>query len=472
MNLQCACLTAWLAIVCLSMPGCNSAQSRAAEAYAQYQLASANNNPIAAREALQRLVAADEANLDAWVTLGRLELSLGEYRAAYNSFFRARELDRANAELLRILTQIALMSGDVALAGEHAADLAVISPDDVWVKLTEGYVALARRQYAESLSLADGLLDRDAYLPPAVVLKARSLLGQGRANEAKELLAKQLVSQPTDINSAVLLAKLYKLDEDWAGVATAARQIVDVQPTVEARLLLAEAGFRSGDYKVGRAASLAILTRQPLLHDAKAVLDLWRHRWPSSQRITDAQRLGFAAARKDLRLVYANFLNQVGSAREAIDLAGKEDLPVTAGNVQANAVIGGALASLGKPNAGKEILDAVLRYDPGNEIALRARAELLARAGYSRLAIADAQKLVSTSPQSAEARLLLAQVLRTAGRSGEADAVLWEGFKTIRGNDALYRALLVSLKRKGGDPMAVNREYAAQRASELEGEWL
>lgn len=461
-----------LAAASTAVSGCNSSQSRAAQAYAEYQVAAANNDPASARRALLALVAADESNSEAWLALGRLQLSMGDYGGAYNAFVRAHELDRTNAEIIRVLTQIALMSGNFAMAKQHASDLAILDPGDVWVKLTDGYAALARDQFAGALVAADAVLETRPLDPAATVLKARAFLGLGRGSDAKALLEKQIEAQATDLQSAKLLAKMYRLDSDWLNAARVAQRIAETDQSVAALLFFAEAAFRAGDYREGHSASLSILARDPQPHDVRAVLDLWRKHWPSGDRVTEATRLGSKASRIDVRLVFADFLTRLGKPREAIALVGSATLPIDATNVEANAVLGNALIAGGQLAPGKSRLDAVLAFDPGNATALRGRAEVLMRSGSPEIAVHDAQKLVSTSPTSAEARLLLARTLRAAGDPQRSDRVLWEAFQSIRADDALFRALVATSRRKGTDASSIEREYAAQRLAEIQRDEL
>ncbi len=225
MDIRPAFFAAFAAAASLHLAGCSSRESRVAAAYADYQSAAAKNDPIATRNALLALVAADEANLDAWLALGRFQLSQAEYGDAYSSFSRAYELDRSNPELLQTLTRIALMSGNFALAKQHADQLGVLDPSDVWVQLTDGFTALEQKSFAKSLATAEDVLKDRPFDPAATVLKARSLVGLGETEDAKVVLERQLDSQPTDLGSARLLAKLYKLDDDWSNTLRVARRV-------------------------------------------------------------------------------------------------------------------------------------------------------------------------------------------------------------------------------------------------------
>ena len=103
---------------CLSAPfliaGCSSSDARARDALTEYQSASAVNDLVGARQALLKLVKAKDDVPDYWVELGKLQSSTGNYGDAYYSFTRAYELDRSNVDVLRVVTELALRSGDIA----------------------------------------------------------------------------------------------------------------------------------------------------------------------------------------------------------------------------------------------------------------------------------------------------------------------------------------------------------------------
>ena len=112
----------------LSLAGCNSSDSRAREAFSDYQAASAAGDLIAARIALLQLVAAKDDQPDYWQELGKVQIKLGAYSDAYYAFTRAYELDRSNPELVKALTELALRSGDIGMAQAHAQERPPLPP--------------------------------------------------------------------------------------------------------------------------------------------------------------------------------------------------------------------------------------------------------------------------------------------------------------------------------------------------------
>ena len=63
----------------LALSGCNSRESQAQAALAQYQAAAAAGDLIASRAALLALVGAEDSNSDYWEQLGRVQIQLGAF---------------------------------------------------------------------------------------------------------------------------------------------------------------------------------------------------------------------------------------------------------------------------------------------------------------------------------------------------------------------------------------------------------
>ncbi|HMI41235.1 MAG TPA: tetratricopeptide repeat protein, partial [Sphingomicrobium sp.] len=115
--------------------GCSTDASRAQSAYDDYMVAASAGDLVAARDALLKLVAVDEDVAEYWVDLGKVQAALGSYSDAYYAFARALELDRSDQDVIRMLTQIALRSGNIDLANEYARQLELLVPNDPSVNM-------------------------------------------------------------------------------------------------------------------------------------------------------------------------------------------------------------------------------------------------------------------------------------------------------------------------------------------------
>ena len=461
-------VAACLSAACLSA-SCNTSDARAQQALEDYQAAAARNDRPNARRALLELVRAKDDVSEYWLELGKIQASMGNYGDAYSAFSRAYELDRGNAELLSLVTQFALRSGDVALAQSRAKDLEVLAPNDQWVKLAAGWTAISQSRFDQAIAASDALLAATPFDPSATVLKARALLGLGRDQEAVELLEKQVQAQPSDSGSLELLMRAYERRSDWKNTAAAALQLQQLMPADRnISLLLIKSAFLSGNEKLGHVASRRLLQPDAEVGLISQVLDIWASHWRSADRLLEASKLANSAEGLERKLTYAAFLSRNGSPAEAVRLSAKAaTLPVTAGSAEANAVLGDAWSRTGNLVAGKRRLDAVIAFDPGNAIALRSRAELALRTGNADAAVHDAQKLITVLPQSAGDRLLLARSFAAAGKERWADRTLWSAFQEIPGDEKILAALVQSRKGSSEAIKELREEFARQRDKKL-----
>ena len=461
-------IAACLSAACLTV-SCRSSDARAQDALGAYQAAAASNDLVGARKALVQLVSAKDDVPDYWIELGKLQASMGSYSEAYYAFTRAYELDRGNPDVLRAVTELALRSGDIALAETRARELEIVSPGDPWVKLTDGWAAVSQSRFDQAITVADSMLATSPFDPGATILKARALLGLNREDEARELLVKQAAAQPSDTGSLGYLAKIYQRHEQWPKVLETTQRINAIAPSNhDNALLMVEAALRSGNNAEARRASSQLLQPNASSTLIASVLDLWESYWPSAQRIQDARALAARASRIEQKLVYAAFLSRVGSPIDAARLAsGSATLPVTAQSAEANAVLGAALTRMGNLPAAKSRLDAVIAFDPGNASALRGRSELELRTGHADDAVIDAQKLVTVLPTSAQDRLLLARCFAAAGKPDWVRRTLWTAFQDIPGDEHIYAALAAMRKGDVDGTAELQEEFARQRDADL-----
>ena len=455
----------------LALSGCTSREEQAQAALGEYQTAAASGNLIATRIALLKLVGAKDDNPDYWEQLGKIQVELGSFRDAYYAFSRAHELDRSNTEALSNLTQLALMSGDVDAAEDHAEKLALIEPEHPAVKLAFAYAALKHSNFDEADRQIDPLLEAYPRDPSANLLKARVLLGRGKPEEAVRVLEAQTSGKPDDSGSWKALMALHERNKNWPGVQLAASRLASLKPEETKPALTAiDAAFRRNDISAGLRWSERLLRPNSSPDDVEAVLTIWAERWKSPAAVAEARRRSKAASPQHA-LAYATFFNMVGSPDDAARVLGgaQPQWPLTAGNISSNSLIAETLTLRGQYGEAKRVFDAVLAKEPDHVHALRGRINLEIRTGAPKAAIKDAQRLVSVSPRSARDRLLLARAYTAAGEKRQADRTLWDAFHEIPADFLLYETLRAHLvKSRGAEAAAgVDTEFQQQQDVEL-----
>lgn len=445
---------------------CDNRQERAQEAYSRYQAALVSGDLPSARQALITLVAADDSNPDYWIELGKVSMQMSEFGAAFDAYERAHELDRANVEVLAIMTQLALRSGNLAAAEDIARQLELVAPTNPAVSLTKGYLALRRTDLAEAEKQAAIYSELAPYESSGKILQSRILLAREQPDAAVALLSEQIRKQPSDALSLRAIANLYELREQWPEAAAALRNYLAWQPTDRrARAKMIECELRANQIATAEEVTLAGLAKD----DIDALVAPWISL--GKQDVIADRALAFArTADVGRRIAVSRFLLTTKRSQAALDLiAGEASLPVTPANAIANAVYGAALAQSGRTKEGLARLDEVLKIDGTIREALGARAQLRSRAGAHQKAIEDAQRLVAADRTAAQARLLLARIYIAAGDSESARRTLWDAFHEIEGDRGIYDALNQFVTRSEGPQAAARlaKEFYDQRNARI-----
>lgn len=449
-------------LLALLATACDNRQEKAQDAYAQYQAALVSGDLRSARQALVALIAADDSNSDYWIELGKVSMQLSDYGAAFNAYQRAHELDRANVEVLAIMTQLALRSGNLTVAEQNARQLELVAPLNPAVSLTKGYVALRRADLAEADRQVAIFTSLAPYDSSGKILQSRILIARNQPEAAILLLREQIRQQPSDAMSLRAIASIFELKEQWTESAWALRNYLLWQPADhEARARLIEFELRSNQVEAAATVTLAGLEKG----DIDTVLAPWID---LGQQDVIADRLYSWAqsAQTGRRIAVARFLVATSRPEGALSLIGKEATrPLAPGNAIPHAIYGAALAQSGRTREGLARLDEVLEVEGSIREALRARAQLRSKTGAHRPAIEDAQKLVAADRASASARILLANIYAASGDTASARRTLWDAFHEIAGDRSIYEALKRIVTKADGPQAAARlaQEFYDQR---------
>lgn len=459
-----------LVLSAASLSGCRYWKSyKAHQAYAKYQDALASGDMNRARVALLALVRTDEDVPAYWLELGKLQIQTGDYRSAYDAFAHAHELDRTNIEVIATLAQLALLSGQMEVADEQARNLALIAPSHPAVTLVRGYVALKSGELEKADSAADTLLAATPDEPFAKILKARVLIARQQPDQAIALLENQHQAVPDDGGAIRTLISLYQSRNDWRNVARLQSDAHKLDPKdLEKSRFLVEARLRAGDVAGAQAASAPLLTADNSSQVIETVLGLWSRYAPPGAVLPDAAAMARTLP-DDRRVAFANYLNGSGRAGDAAALLDKSILPVTHENARWNAVFAQSLALQGRTNDAKRLFDMVLDREPDQVEALRGRSAVESYLQLGKLAIIDAQRVVTLKPTSGEDRLLLAKAFLAAGNKREVLRTLWQAFQELPDDERVYAGLRSALISSGDldGQRRLEDEFADRRNSVL-----
>lgn len=451
----------------LGLLACSSAADVAARANDEAQAALASNDLVGARNALLRATQAKDDVAGYWISLGDAQAALRQYADAFYAYSRAIELDRTNVRTLQALSEIALLTGRVADAARYADQLELLVPGTLSAPTVRGYVALKQGRYDEALRQADSVLSRSPDDPNGLILKARALDGSGQSPRAAALLEGLLTKQPTNQGALASLLYIYQGQEDAAGVLRTRARMAKLEPNnPETSLAYAQALYGAGRNQDAMALTRK-LARTDLPADALAeILKLWLRHEPPNIGINEAEALARDLSGPAQRLELAQFFVAAGAPAKARVLIGPTArLPITAENANSVAVYAQALYEEGQGAKTKELLDAVLAFDPTNVLALRGRGDFYLVHRQFEQALSDIRQLTAEAPSSPEDRLRLADVYVAKGQSQLAEKTYWEAFNDIKADPMLYTRLKAFLAKQGSsDALAtLDRRYRQQK---------
>lgn len=453
-----------LASICLI--ACDTSGEKADRARNQAQVAFEAGNLLEARRAMLAAVQAKDDDAGLWLLLGRAQLGLGDVAGAYQSYARAVELDRADAEALQAIADLSLVAGRLEDAERYAEQLQLLQPGSAGPIATKGFIDLARNKPQQAVAKADAVLALRPFDPAGSILKARALTAQNEFAAAAQLLEEQLKQRGPTASILKTLLRVYQGHENEAGILNTKRRLSELDPdNIDLAYDYAEQLYRSGDKAVARGAATRVIDADPSSKRLAKVLDLWAAFESREQAVTNSRDLA-ASATPANQVLHADFLIDQGEPRmaEAL-LQSQEEATISAETADAVAVFARARSRLGDETTALRRLDAVLAFDPGNDLALRARVDIDLAHHCVDQTLANVRRLVADNPASSEDRLRLASCYMGRGNRQLAETTLRAAFNEIPGDESLYRALQSFLKRSGEPTQAalLTKRYQEQR---------
>ena len=459
-----------LCVAALLISGCGNEQKvrRADEAY---QRALAVNDLGGQRIALLALTKADEDVAEYWMRLAQVDLQIGAYGDAYAHLSRAHELDRSAVAPLSMMTELAVINGQIDMAEDNLKKLVVVAPNDRAIAVARGFVALRQGNYEKAQENVDTLLAQNPRDSIANVLQTRILVAQRKFPEAVDLLNRKLAFVADDRALLKSLGAVHRYMGNWGKAAATDLKLWQLSPSNAslARQVVIDA-LRAENILLATRVTQRVVESVKASEEVDSILSAWVEHAPgeNSLSLTNGTSLP-----EHNRAAVAHYLNRIGRADQALDVLGRKVRPLDdRANVAFNAVFAEALFLKGQAQSARQLLDHILRDEPDNAVALSARARLLSRSGDHRGATIDAQRLVTSYGTISNYRVLLARIYRANRDTRGAERTLWDGYRDLPGDETLYKEVRQVLIARG-DGEALSRlesVYHEEKFSRLKKE--
>lgn len=198
-------------------------------------------------------------------------IALGEAYLENNDTIRGMEMlesavsqDTASHEAWLALAKACMICGDIERATTCAEKSALLAPERPEPRLISGQIALQSGQVSEARQHAEAVLRRDGSETQAVMILVRSFLAEGRPNEALSLIDKSITSVRDPFSLKLEQAKLLV---QVSGIESAIHALqhlaIDYPREVTVHRELAQLLALGGNYTEAEQAAHSALQLQP-----------------------------------------------------------------------------------------------------------------------------------------------------------------------------------------------------------------
>jgi tetratricopeptide (TPR) repeat protein len=361
----------------------------------------AKNYKIATRAA-RRWVELEPNNLEAHKLLTALALRTGDMDEVTTQMGYLLSITDNPEDGYRLATAIMARNSDKQAALTAMEKLAARDPDSPYAQLALSRTAILADQLEQALEAVERALQLKPDFVTATILKAQILIKMGRGEEATQLLQQATLSYPEDLDVRFAYARLLLDKQDIEGAREQFARIVKLEPdNADALYSLGLLELETGQYKAGERHLRKLLKLEKRVqstyyylgyaaikqgHDAEA-LDWYRKVesgdfWSQSQ--LHAAEIMVRQGRVDEMQDYLRVLRQKNpQAAVAFFL-----------------VEGEVLAEAGYLDEAYGVYGQALETDPDNEDLLYARALLAQQLGQFDLAEQDMRHILSNDPDN------------------------------------------------------------------------
>ncbi|MEO1042765.1 MAG: tetratricopeptide repeat protein, partial [Pseudomonadota bacterium] len=346
----------------------------------------------------------DPTNSTPKVYLARMAEESGEIATAMGMYLSILDQDPTRHDARVELGRIYLQGYFDTLSVEEARKVLEDEPDNPEANALVAAVALRRSNLAEAYELAQKVRRLDPGNVRALATLAGVEIASGDVNAALELIAEEIDQAGASVELLSLRFSILDLTGNTAGQEEVLRQIVEIEPSAEHRLALAQFFARESRFDAAEAELEAASEADPEdLSILTAWADLAARRAGTDSAVALYQ--AFIDERPDqdrLKFALSTVLADAGRTQEAVDvLRGVADLR---GDELMGLLARAGLAKLafdgGQDDTARALTDGILAINSAFPDALMIRAALSAKAGDHRSAIADLRSVLSSGAQS------------------------------------------------------------------------
>ena len=450
-----------LAISCLlamSVTGCASRDTKAANAAAEAEAELQQGRNTAALRSIQQALKSRDDISEYWILLGKIATASGDFSGAFAAYENALSLDRSNVEVLRSLCQLGLTVRAPDKIDKYADQLLLLAPGESMPVVMKGSAALQRGDEAKALQFAEQVLAKSPLDSGAQILKARVLAARGNFAESAAFIEGTLGTGNDDAPKLNYLSELYARAEDRPRYQLTQKRRAEANPhdpTIQ--LEYADMLYQTGQNALANATIHNVAHLHPdNIGVAASILDTWLKQGSDAVALSQI-RAQATAASLEIKAVYAQFASEIGHPEVALAILGQDldDSPVTADNADAKSARAYAIALQGHRADALARLSEILEFDDTQPRALLARARVRAADRDFDAAIADARAAASQDPKNATARLALVDILFAHGDGDLGESALREAVRAMPEDVRLASRLAQFLLKRGQRDRAV-----------------
>lgn len=451
-------LSATVSLLMAQATGCSSADTVAAGKAAEAQADLAQGRIPEAVKAIGKAIAARDDILEYWLLKAHIDIKADDRGSAFGDYEFALQLDHTNMEALQALCQLGLSVGPPDAIEKYADQLLMLTPDSILPLIAKGGVALGRGDKDAADVWADRVLVQDPQNLAALTLKARIMIARGRFAEAAVLIEKTPETAANTRAKLTLLKDVYTRADNRPAYQQTIRRLATSAPNDPyIQLDYADLLYQEAQNDQARAIIEKVMSTNPgKLQVAIAALKVLREAGP--QALDTGKMVADAAPLSPLmKADFAQFANETGHPDIAMAiLRGADRGDPTPDNSNAKAALAYAIGMKGNIPLALDQLNTILSddHDPNQPWGLLARARLFVISHDYVNAVRDARLLVTNDPESATARLALADILTASGSTDLSQSALREGLNAIPSSVRIAARLAATLTMHGGEQQA------------------